>query len=203
MRLSQQFDLISVSGPISLSFKTWYDLEEDYDYVFLSATTDQQKWDILQTPSCTSDNPSGNSYGCGYNGTSLGWITEVVDLSAYAGKVVTLQFDYVTDAAVNGTGFFIDDFRIDTIGYVSDLEQDEGGWNAEGFVRIQNVLPQSFDLAIITYGDEVSIQHMTVDENNGLSAQITIDRSVDSVVIVVSGTTPYTRLKAAYQLELK
>ncbi len=200
MRLSQEFDLTSANGPVSLSFKTWYDLEEDYDYVFLSATTDQLNWDILQTPSCTTDNPSGNSYGCGYNNTSNGWVTETVDLSAYAGKVVTLQFDYVTDAAVNGIGFFLDDFRIDAIGYASDLEQNDGGWNAEGFVRIQNALPQSFQVAIITYGDEVTVQHMTLDENNSLSTQISIDSSVDKVVVVISGTTPYTRQKAAYQL---
>ena len=165
MRLSREFDLRGVDAPVSLTFKTWYDLEEDYDYVFLSATTDQLTWDILDTPSCTSENPSGNSYGCGYNGSSGGWITESIDLSAYAGQKVTLQFDYVTDAAVNGTGFFLDDFSLEAVGYESDLEADDGGWNAEGFVRIQNALPQSFQVAIISYGDEITVTHATLDEN--------------------------------------
>jgi len=40
MYLTQTFDLTEVNGEAVLSFKTWYDLEEDYDYVFLSASTD-------------------------------------------------------------------------------------------------------------------------------------------------------------------
>lgn len=104
MRLTQEFDLTAVTGPAELTFKTWYDLEEDYDYVYISATTDGTSWDILDSETCTSENPSGNSYGCGWNAQSTGWIDEAVDLSDYVGQKVTLQFDYVTDAAVNGKG---------------------------------------------------------------------------------------------------
>jgi len=49
MSLSQTFDLSQVSGKAALNFKTWYDLEEDYDYVYISASTDGEHWQILDS----------------------------------------------------------------------------------------------------------------------------------------------------------
>ena len=128
-----------------MTYQTWYDLELDYDYVFVSASIDGISWQILNSTSCTMNNPSGNSYGCGLTGASDGWQLEQVDLTPFAGKLVSLRFDYITDAAVNGNGFALDDIRIDAINYFTDFEADDGGWLGEGFVRIQNVLPQSFE----------------------------------------------------------
>jgi hypothetical protein len=203
MSLEKTFDLSNTDAPIEMSYQTWYDLEEDYDYVFVSASTDGNNWQILDTTSCTTENPSGNSYGCGLNGQSDGWQEERVDLSAYAGKEITLRFDYVTDAAVNGIGMVIDDIRIDAIDYFTDLESDEGGWTAEGFVRIQNTLPQEFIISMITYGNETSVSTITLDENNTATIDISIGGDVDSVVLVISGSTPYTRQKAEYQINIQ
>ncbi|NLW72506.1 MAG: hypothetical protein GXY37_06455 [Chloroflexi bacterium] len=201
-RLSQTFDLTKVSGPVSLEFETWYDLEVDYDYVFISASVDGQRWDILKSQTCTSENPSGNSYGCGWNGESYGWIDESVDLSPYAGKKVTIQFDYVTDAAVNGKGFTLDDFKIDAIGYHSDLESDEGGWRPEGFVRVQNTLPQSYAVTIIRQGRNTSVERLTLDEFNEGRLDFKIGSETRKIIVVISGTTPITRETAAYQLQI-
>ena len=201
--LSQTFDLTGVSGPVSLAFKTWYDLETDYDYVFISATMDGENWDILNSKTCTTDNPSGNSFGCGWNGESDGWMDEQVDLSAYAGQKVTVQFDYVTDAAVNGKGFALDDIHIDAIGYASDFEQDAGGWNALGFARVQNRLPQTYSLRLIRIGKQTSVSTITLDSNNHAEIPFTIGEGVDRVVLVISGTTPFTREKASYQLNIQ
>ncbi len=126
----------------------WYDLETDYDYVFLEASTDGGKtWEILTTPSGTGEDPSGNSYGWGYNGQTNGWVDEKVDLSQFAGQKVQIRFEYVTDAALNGEGFLLDDVQIDAINYQSDFETDDGGWEAAGFVRVENVLPQTYRLS--------------------------------------------------------
>ncbi|HEX9028057.1 MAG TPA: hypothetical protein VF823_02705, partial [Anaerolineales bacterium] len=106
MTLTRSFDFSNVSGPLTFSYWTWYDIEKNYDYVYLEASTDGKNWQILRTPSGTSANPSGNSYGWGYNGTSGGsgkgpqdarWIQETVDISQYVGKNVQLRFEYVTD----------------------------------------------------------------------------------------------------------
>ncbi len=203
MYLMQTFDLTEVNGEAVLSFKTWYDLEEDYDYVFISASTDGKHWQILDSLTCTTENPSGNSYGCGWNGSSGDWIEERVDLSAFVGTEVTLRFDYVTDAAVNGIGIALDDFRLDAIGYASDLEQDAGGWEGAGFVRLMNALPQTYSLSVISEGNQTSVENISLEADNSTTFAVTIGGDVEKIVLVVSGTTPFTREKAPYQVEVR
>ncbi|MFQ5942684.1 MAG: hypothetical protein ACE5JF_03930 [Anaerolineales bacterium] len=200
MRLTQTFDLTDVSGPASLTYQTWYDIEEVWDYVFLVLSDDGgESWEILQTPSSTDRNPNGNSYGWGYTGDTpqSRWIEETVDLSDYAGKEVVLRFEYVTDLAQNGEGMMIDDISIPEIGYFSDLEADDGDWEAEGWVRIQNVLPQTFRLAWISLGDETTVEYIPLGAGN--TAQIPIDIGEDEAgVLVVVPTTRVTRQPASY-----
>ena len=202
--LSQTFDLSQVSGEAALTFKTWYDIEEDYDYIYISASTDGQTWRILDSENCTSDNPSGNSYGCGWNGTTTGWIDEKVDLSDYVGQTVRLRFDYVTDAAVNGKGMAIDDLAIDAIGYSTDLETDLGGWTAEGFVRVQNHLPQTMNLTIVTYTNNgISVDHRSFQGDLVIPASELPSDSIEKIVLIISGTTPFTREKATYSIDIR
>jgi len=202
MSLEQRFDLKEVNASIEMTYQTWYDLEEDYDYVFVSASTDETDWQILNSTSCTYEDPSGNSYGCGLNGQTNGWQLETVDLSQFAGEEVTIRFDYVTDAAVNGVGMVIDDVEIAAIEYFSDFEADQGGWDAKGFVRIQNVLPQEFRISMITLGNEIEIIPVELDDANQAKIEIDINDDVDSVILVISGTTPVTRQKAQYSIEI-
>ena len=58
----------------------------------------------------------------------------------------------MTDAAVTGEGFLLDDVAVDAISYQSDFETDDGGWQANGFSRVENIIPQTFRLALITKG---------------------------------------------------
>lgn len=231
MTLTREFDLTSVSSPIEFSYWTWYDLEKGYDYLYLEASTDGQSWSILKTPSGTDQDKSGNSYGWGYNGKSGGsntaecsgvfdflcrlfgyktksggntaqWLNEKVDLSTYAGKKVQLRFEYVTDAAVNGEGLLLDDLSIAAINYSSDLEEDDGGWQANGFARIENALPQTFRLALIVKGDKTTVQNITINADQ--TAQIPLSlKSGESAVLVVTGTQRFTRLVAGYTIEIK
>jgi hypothetical protein len=202
MTLSHEFDFTGVTGPINISFRTWYDLEKDYDYLYLEASEDGETWQIIKTPSGTDKDPSGNSYGWGYNGSSNGWMDETVDLSAYAGKKIQLRFEYVTDAAVNGEGFLLDDVRLDAVNYSSDFESDDGGWQAAGFVRIENILPQTFRLSLITRGDTTTVQ--TIDVSADQTAEIPLSlQSGQTAILVVTGTTRFTREEASYQFEIK
>ena len=204
--LTQDFDFSGHSGPLSLTYWTWYDIEEDYDYVYLSASTDGENWEILATPSGTGEDPSGNSYGWGYNGKSGGgpdWIQETVDISELAGDNVQLRFEYVTDAAVNAEGFLLDDISIPEIEYFSDFEDDDGGWQGDGFVRIQNKLPQFFRLSLIRAGDSNEVEYIELSDDNSAAIPILIGGGVDEVILVVSGTTPFTRQKAAYQFSVQ
>ena len=203
MFLQREFDLTEVTGTVKLTYQTWYDLEKNYDYVYVSASTDGENWQLLESTSCKHENPSGNNYGCGLNGQTLGWHKEFVNISAYAGQKVTLRFDYVTDAAVNGLGMVIDDMAIEAIGYFSDFESDNGGWEAQGFVRIQNSLPQSYRLSLVTYGETVTVTPIELEEDNQAEITFNLENSGDYAVLVISGTTGFTRQKAAYQLSIQ
>lgn len=201
MRLTREFDLTNVSAPIEFSFRTWYDIETDWDYLYLEVSEDGETWEIIPTPSGTGTNPSGNSYGWGYTGTTNGWIEERIDLSQYAGRNIFIRFDYVTDAAVNGEGFLLDDVRIEAAGYSSDFEADDGGWVAEGFVRVQNVLPQTFGLALVLTGDS-SVTMVPLNEDQTAEISISLQRG-EKAYLVVAGTTRFTRELASYQFEIR
>ncbi len=208
MTLTRPFDFSSLSGTITLNYETWYDLEADYDYVFVEASTDSgATWQILTTPGGTDANPSGNSYGWGYNGFSGGrdapaWTQESVDLSQYAGQQVLLRFEYVTDAAVNGEGFMLDDVSIPAAGYSENFESGDGGWQAAGFARVQNVLPQTFRLALIAHGSTTTVQIIDVPVDNVVDIPLDFN-NVDNYTLVVTGTTRFTRQTAAYRFSFQ
>jgi hypothetical protein len=190
---------------LTLTYRTWYDLEQDYDYLYLTASLDGENWQILTTPSGTANDPAGNSFGWGYNGLSGDgptWIQEEVDLSQFAGKKVQLRFEYITDAAVNGEGFLLDDVAVPEIGYFTDFEGDDGGWLPQGFVRIQNILPQTFRLAIIRQGRDTTVEQIELPESNQVDIPITLGDEVKKMILVVSGTTRFTRQDAEYTLSI-
>jgi immune inhibitor A len=201
MRLTREFDFTNVSGPIEFSFRTWYDIETDWDYLYLEVSEDGETWEIIVTPSGTGTNPSGNSFGWGYTGVTDTWIEESVDLSAYAGKKVFVRFEYITDAAVNGEGFLLDDVRVEATGYTSDFEADDGGWVAEGFVRVQNVLPQTFGLTLVLTSD-ASVTTIQLNEDQTADIPISLKRG-EKAYLVVSGLTRFTREPASYQFEIR
>jgi len=168
----------------------------------VEASTDGENWQMLSTPSGTPEDPTGANYGWGYTGTSGNspqWIQEKVDISQFAGGEVQLRFEYITDGAVNGEGFLLDDVSIPEIGYFSDFENDDGGWLSEGWVRITNVLPQTFRLALIKHGAQTTVEHIPLSADNSANIQLDIGSDVRQVTLVVTGTTPFTRQKAAYR----
>lgn len=209
MTLTRTFDFTGAMAPIEMSYWIWYDLEQDFDYVYVEASTDGQAWQILTTSSCNSEDPSGTSYGCGYTGLSGSrdtalWIQEKVDLSLFAGQKVEVRFEYLTDPGVNGEGLLVDDISIPAVDYSTDFETDNGGWEAAGFARVANILPQTFRLVlIIKHGSgETTVSPVALDAEN--SAEIALDlQNGDQAVLVVSGTTRFTREPAAYSIQVK
>jgi hypothetical protein len=206
MTLTRTFDLTEAVGDLSLTYWTWYNIEEDYDYVYLEASLDGELWQILKAPSVTLENPSGNSLGWSYNGLSGGngtWTKEKVDISQFVGQEVMIRFEYVTDAAVNGEGFLLDDIAIPAIGYFCDFETDDGGWEELGFVRIKNSLPQMFRLAIIEKGETTNVRYLELDDNNGIEVPLQVSEDGEEVILVITATTRYTRQKAGYQYQVQ
>jgi len=203
MTLTREFDFTSISGKITLDYQLWYELEENWDYAYLVVSEDGGKsWSILETPNGTDYNPQGNAYGWGWTGTSNGWTNERIDLSQYAGKSIQIRFEYVTDAAVNENGLMVDDVKVEAVGYSSDFEMDEGGWQAAGFVRVQNRLPQTFAVSVISTGRNPTVQTYQLTDTHSVSIPMTVGDQVDSVILVVSGTTRFNTQPAIYRYQV-
>ena len=171
----------------------------------MTASTDGKNWEILAPPSSTSENPSGANYGWGYNGLSGGgpeWIKESVDLSKFAGETVQISFEYITDAATFGEGFLIDDIAVPEIDYFTDFELDDGGWQSVGFVRIDNVIPQTYSVSILFIGDQTRIETITLNEDNSFTIPLELGDDFKEAILVVSGTSRFTRQKAAYRFSI-
>ena len=202
MTLTREFDFSGVAVPITLSYWTWYDIENDYDYLYLEVSEDGKSWEIIKTPFGIDKDPTGDAYGWGYSGQSNGWIQEQVDLSAYAGKKIQVRFEYVTDAAVNHAGFLLDDVRVEAIGYASDFEKDDGGWTANGFVRVDNILPQTFRVTLIVRGNKTTVQ--TIEVNADQTADIPLNLNAgETATLVITGVTRFTRELAPYTIEVR
>jgi hypothetical protein len=209
MTLTRAFDLTGVSGEVSAEYWLWYDIEEDWDYVYFEASDDGgQTWKILTTPSGTGYNPTGNSYGWGYTGFSRGvdggeWIQETVDLTPYAGQQIEVRFEYITDDAVNGDGLLLDDFSIPALGYATDFEPDDDGWQAEGFVRMYNRVPQTYRLMLIERGRETTVRPIELDAQQQAEFELSLGGDVDEAILMVIGTSRHTWQPAPYRISLE
>lgn len=204
--LMHSFDLSKAKGSIRFEFDLNYDLEEAYDFLYLSLSTDYGKtWQILKTANGTGLNESGFNLGWGWTGKSSGWLHESVDLSKFAGTDVLLRFDLITDQALAGEGVLMDNFRIDAINFLDDVEKGSSGWEAYGFMPIMNQLPQQYSDVFVT-GDSknpsVSFQKM---EGSGTFSW-TCDFKQSDKSICAFGISPINRisqLSAEYRIRIK
>lgn len=208
-RLTRIFDLRQVKTA-TLNYWTWFDIERDWDYGYIEISTDGgHTWQILPTPHSSSQNPSGNAYGPGYTGVSGGgsdpvWLPESINLTPYAGQEVQIRFEYVTDDAVNRPGWAIDDISLPEIGFTDAAETGDNGWQAEGFVRMDNILPQKFLVQLIEMGQTVTVRRLPLDNtNHGQIAISGLGSTLNRAVLVISGLTPVTTEPASYQYAVR
>ena len=206
--LTREFDLTSAKTA-TLTFWTWYDVEQDFDYAYVEASTDGKHWKTLKGTSTTNDDPNGANYGNGCTGKSgvpasdkkgqAKWIQGKVDLSDYAGQDVQLRFEYITDAGVTHAGFFLDDVEIPEINYRYDVDSGDGGWQAQGFIRHANVLPQDWLVQFITVtGEGTTVERLPIAEDETGHWNVHLGSDVEKAVLVVSGLTPVTTEPARY-----
>ncbi len=212
-RLTREVDLTNTASA-TLKFRAWYRLEQDYDYAYVSVSEDGGKtWKTLKTATCTTENKLKANLGCGFNGQSGGtserstapqWIDEQADLSAYAGKKVLLRFEMITDAGANREGLAIDNIAIPEIGYTDDGPNADGSWQAEGWVRVENALPQMWVVQVIVTNDDGtrSLQRLTLKDGEGL-VRLDFGSKVRSAILAVSPTTQVTTEQGQYSLQIK
>ncbi|WP_323100973.1 immune inhibitor A domain-containing protein [Intrasporangium sp. YIM S08009] len=126
------------SGTVSLSAKARYDIEQDWDYAYLTVNGQP-----VATNLSTATDPNGQNFGNGITGSSGGqWVDLTADLSAYAGQTVTLGFRYWTDGAVAPAGFGVDDVAV--TGQAVDGAESDTGWTLSGFSRTTGSVTKSY-----------------------------------------------------------
>jgi immune inhibitor A len=95
-----------------LTLRTWYDIEEGYDYGYVRVSADGgTTWATVQSPGNTVEVQPGEFALTGTD-TEHWADTITYDLSAYAGKSVLLQFRYFTDGGVANKGWEITDLMV-------------------------------------------------------------------------------------------
>ena len=210
--LTRSFDLSSLKGQhATLQFSTWFDLQQDHDYAYVEASTDNgTNWATLKGNFTTSTNPNGLNWGNGYTGVSGGstepaWVQESIDLTPYAGKKIQVRFEEITDNALNLQGFAIDQMRIPEL-HFQDNVNSTNGWVSKGFVYTNNILPEHFLVQAIIYtGSSFTVHAINIDlaSAQGDFNIVNFGNQVTRVVLVVSAYALDTTLQAHYQLQIR
>ena len=121
----------SLASGASLTAKANVQIEPDWDYAYLVASTDGgASWETVETNLSTNSDPNGQNFGNGITGHSAGWVDLTADLSAYTGEV-TLGFRYWTDVAEVHPGFMVDNIAV--TGSPLDGAEEDAGWTFDGF----------------------------------------------------------------------
>jgi immune inhibitor A len=129
---------LPAAASVSLNLKTRYDIEKDWDYAYVSVSTDGTHFTHLPSAIATNTNPNNQNEGNGITGTSAGWVSLSFDLSAYAGQTVQLQLRYWTDAGTVGRGILFDDLAVVADGatvFSDGAEAGANGWTLNGFIQ--------------------------------------------------------------------
>ena len=196
--MMREFDLRNVSGDVWMNFAVWFEMEDDYDLVYLMVSEDGGvNWEVLETKYGEYTEFEGV---VGWTGDSRRWLQEEADLTEFAGKKIWVRFEAVTDSVESYAGFLVDEVSIDAIGYATSFENDDDGWTTDGFVRVNGYLPQLFSVAaVIENGNETQVEYVELDAGNEFDFSIEAGEA-DTVTFVISGATRYTTQEAGYSV---
>ena len=99
-----------------LNFWTRWDLEQGFDYVEVSASSDNgSTWSPLcgkYTKKGSSNQDPGNPI---YDGLKSTWVKETMSLGDYLGKNILVKFNLVSDQGGTQDGFYFDDLDVTKI----------------------------------------------------------------------------------------
>ncbi|MBT2692587.1 immune inhibitor A domain-containing protein [Bacillus sp. ISL-55] len=112
------FDLADATTA-TFDYKAWYEVEFDYDYVYVKAVTEDGTKTTLDV--IGDENTAG-----GMETTQGEWEDKSYDLSQFAGQKVQLVFEYVTDGGLAPEGFAIDNLSLTVDGTEVFADDAEG-----------------------------------------------------------------------------
>ncbi len=107
---------MTTSSPVSVqagdTLRVWvvYDIETNWDYAYVEASTDGSTFTPIEGSITTNYDPHGNNRGNGITGEQDTWIEAAFDLSPWVGQSVYFRLSYYTDSYVDYDGIWFDDF---------------------------------------------------------------------------------------------
>jgi hypothetical protein len=119
MSLKNSIDLTTYSNP-RLTFWTKYDIESNWDYGQVEASTNNgSTWIPLQglytEPGTGSFQPGGEPL---YDGLRTDWVKEEISLAGFNSNQFKLKFELKTDGSIVKDGWYVDDIGIIVYGIV-------------------------------------------------------------------------------------
>ena len=205
--LQREFDFQSVSlgEEITLEYDIDYSLEDQFDFLYVSFSEDGGlTWENFSTLLGSDQNQSGFNLGWGYTGNSNGIRHEEIDLSAFAGKKVSIRFDYITDQALVDDGALIDNIRIGAIHFFDDAESDDGNWKSSGFLRLYNQVPQPYvNIFLRRSGDYCNTEIARIDHNGSTVYHCNFNNDeTEACYFGVSAMNRYASQNAEYSIKI-
>ncbi|MDD4748074.1 MAG: M28 family peptidase [Salinivirgaceae bacterium] len=103
--VSATFGPVSLIGysTAQLSFWTKYDLESNYDHVYVEVSSNNQNWTALDQ----------------FSGLQSAWTDKSYVLNSYLNSAIYIRFRFTSDGSVTNDGINIDDFEISVTGDAS------------------------------------------------------------------------------------
>ena len=199
--LTRSFDLTGLEKA-TLIYQVWFELEKNFDYAYLEVSTDHgEHWTVLETQHGTDEDPNGMAFGVGYTGESKEWLSESIDLSAFAGKEIQIRFEVLTDYTTNRDGLQLDNIGIPELNFSDGAEDEEAGWEAQGFARSTNLVPASWIAELVTPGTDPNIEWIDIGSEQSARFEITsFSEEYPFALLVLSPTAPVTTQELDYEL---
>jgi immune inhibitor A len=126
--VTPEFDLTNATSA-EFSYKANYEVEFDYDYVYVNALVDGKEVEI--------DKIGDTNVAGGMDTTEGNWADVKYDLGQFAGKKVKLVFEYVTDGGLAPEGFAMDELKLTVDGeeVFADGAEGDATVTLDGFIQ--------------------------------------------------------------------
>ncbi len=202
--LTREIDLTGVQSA-NLRVVMWYALEENWDFALVLVSADGgATWQPLAGAHARPIAPETGLVGHGYTGNSGGgttpeWVEEAFSLTPFAGRKVLLRFECLTDDAINLDGLWVRAVEIPEIGWRDEAESD-AGWDARGFVRVENRIAARYQVTAVVHGDPLRV--IPIDVGADGTGQATVS-APEGMTLIVASLTPHTAQAAPYTFRVE
>lgn len=194
-QLATEVDLSGLKTA-ALDFDAWYDLEEGFDFAYITLSTDGGRtWEVLhpQHEIPGSYGPALGGRSAAITGNQDGWLHESVSLERYAGQTVTIRIEAITDFEITGRGLAVANPVISGLA-------TQPAWQPAGFAWTGATLPQPWAVRVIRRGPSPEVFALELDELN--RGQIVVELGDEGGALMVVALNPFVDPAADYWLRV-